>query len=177
MIRHGEASASFTSDKDPGLSTLGHNQAARAAKDLETASISTLISSPLRRAQETAAPLANRLGKLVDIDTRVAEVPSTGLSLEARGPWLAKVMQGLWRDQSEQLLQWRRDMVEALVACNEDTAIFSHFVAINAMVAFATDNPAVMVFRPNNASITEFSVHDGKLTLVALGEAAATRVN
>lgn len=177
MIRHGEASASFTSDKDPGLSSLGHSQSEQAAENLQHHTISAIYSSPLRRAQETAMPLAALRSKPIIVEPRVAEVPSEGLSLEDRGPWLTQVMQGRWQDQSESLLQWRADMAAALIACTEDCAIFSHFVAINSMVALATDADEVLVFRPNNASITTFSVTDGRLSLDALGESATTQVN
>ena len=116
MIRHGEASASFTSDKDPGLSSLGHSQAEQAAENLQHHTISAIYSSPLRRAQETAMPLATLRSQPIIVEPRVAEVPSEGLSLEDRGPWLTQVMQGRWQDQSESLLQWRADMAAALIA-------------------------------------------------------------
>lgn len=177
LIRHGQAAAGFTSDPDPGLDQLGRSQADKAADQLIQQGPLTLLSSPLKRAQETAAPLAARLAQSVGIESRVAEVPSTGLSLEARGPWLQKVMQGRWLDQSETLQQWQRDMATCLLECQEPTAIFTHFVAINAMVAFATSSPDVMVCRPNNGSITVFEILDGELRLIERGEDASTHVN
>ena len=92
LIRHGQAAAGFTSDPDPGLDQIGQSQAEAAADLLMAHTPLTLLSSPLKRAQETAQPLASRLAQSVGIEPRVAEVPSAGLSLEERGPWLQQVM-------------------------------------------------------------------------------------
>ena len=177
LIRHGQAAAGFTTDPDPGLDDLGRIQATAAAETLMAHCPLALVSSPLKRAQETAAPLSKRLNQHIAIEPRVAEVPSTGLSLEARGPWLQEVMQGRWADQSETLQNWQREMATCLVSCQAPTAFFTHFVAINAMVAYATGNPEVLVCRPNNGSITIFESVDGKLTLVERGEDASTHIN
>lgn len=177
LIRHGQAAAGFTSDPDPGLDQIGQSQAEAAADLLMAHTPLTLLSSPLKRAQETAQPLASRLAQSVGIEPRVAEVPSVGLSLEERGPWLQQVMQGQWPDQSEVLQQWQRDMATCLLECQASTAIFTHFVAINAMVAFATSNSNVLVCRPNNGSITVFETIDDQLRLIERGEDASTHVN
>ena len=178
MIRHGEASASFTSDKDPGLSSLGHSQAEKAAENLQHHTISAIYSSPLRRAQETAMPLAALRSQPIIVEPRVAEVPSEGLSLEDRGPWLTKVMQGRWQDQSESLLQWRADMAAALIACTEDCAIFSHFVAINVITGFLLKEHRVTHFYPANCSVTEIRRDaKGELILVSKGIEATSKIN
>ena len=177
MVRHGQAAANFTSDRDPGLDVLGHEQARQAATILAGKVPLTLLSSPLKRAQETAAPLAERLEQAVTIDSRVAEVPSHGIALEDRGAWLQAVMQGQWSEQSEALQQWRDHMAQCLMACSTDTAIFSHFVAINAMVSYATQRDEVLVCRPDNGSITLFEVQSSGITLIDRGSEATTHIN
>ena len=94
MVRHGRAAANFTSDLDPGLDDLGRDQAVQAASLLAVQAPLALLSSPLKRAQETAVPIAEQLKQAVTIDSRVAEVPSHGIALEDRGAWLQAVMQG-----------------------------------------------------------------------------------
>jgi len=47
---------------DPGLTEEGHEQARHLADYLAVESIDALYSSPMRRAVQTAAPLADRLG-------------------------------------------------------------------------------------------------------------------
>lgn len=80
FIRHGES----VSNAEPGrdlsdadgdrLTELGHRQAALAAKNLGGLRIDRLWSSPLRRAQETAAPIAAELGLEVEIHEDLIEL-------------------------------------------------------------------------------------------------------
>ncbi len=177
MARHGRAAGSYSDDLDPGLDELGHTQATRAGEQLGGNQPLSILSSPLRRARETAAPLALSLDAEVSIEDRVSEIPSPGLSLQERGPWLQTVMQGKWQDQTEELQQWQQNMVNCLLALKQDTVIFTHFVAINAMVAAATNSSEVLIFRPDNGSITQFDTRGGKLQLLDLGDEAVTSVN
>ena len=177
LVRHGKAAASFTDDADPGLDVEGHEQAKQACELLTRHTPLELLSSPLKRAQETAIPLAEKLSQSVAIETRVAEIPSPGLSLQERGPWLGKIMQENWSQQTQALQDWRASLGQALIDIQQDTAIFSHYVAINAAVGFAEGKDQVMVFRPNNASITVFETDGQSLTLVSRGDEAETKVN
>lgn len=177
MVRHGRAAASFTDDLDPGLDDFGLSEAQAGCEQLKARLPLQLISSPLRRARETAMPLLAGDGESLIIDDRVAEIPSPGLGLEERGPWLREVMAGKWSQQTPALQDWRNAMRDFLLSLDRDSAIFSHFVAINAMVGAATGQDEVMVFRPDNASITVFNNEDGKLTLVTRGDEATTTVN
>jgi broad specificity phosphatase PhoE len=177
IVRHGRAAASFTDDHDPGLDQLGQDQAIAAAETLATLAPLALRSSPLKRALETAAPLGAILGQSPVIEDRFAEIPSPGLSLAERGPWLRQIMQGRWREQSDALQAWRANLVECLLNVEENTAIFSHFVAINAAAGAAVDDDRVLLFRPDNGSITIIETDGGTLTLIERGAEAATRVN
>ena len=58
---------------DPGLTELGQDQAAAAARWLEGAGLQALFSSPLRRARETAAVIAAVTGLPVQLDYRLRE--------------------------------------------------------------------------------------------------------
>lgn len=177
LIRHGKAAASFTDDLDPGLDALGAQQAEDACRQLHQYLPLILKSSPLKRARETALPLISSTGQTIEIENRVAEIPSPGLSLEARGPWLREVMSGHWRDQDEALRAWQRELVNCLTEMTADTAIFSHYVAINAAVGAATDDDRVLIFRPDNGSITILETDGVELRLVQRGAEAATLVN
>jgi len=177
LVRHGKAAGSFTADMDPGLDDLGRSQAIEAATTLAQHLPLVLLSSPLKRAQETAAPLASNIKQSVGIENRVAEIPSPGLSLEARGPWLQSVMSGGWSEQSNDLIAWQRALCQCLVEIKTDTVIFSHFVAINAAVSYATGLDEVLAFRPDNGSITIFDNTGGQLALIERGNEASTHVN
>ena len=93
IVRHGEAAASWEEDPDPGLSVLGQSQAeetANALMDIVPMG-AQLISSPLRRAQETAAAFASKRGDDVRVDPRFSEVRSP-VPLSGRKAWLQEFM-------------------------------------------------------------------------------------
>ena len=78
MIRHAEpvrvtAEESGGAPADPQLTTRGRDQADRLGDWLGAEGVDHVVSSPLRRATETAAPLAARLGLDVVIDDQLFE--------------------------------------------------------------------------------------------------------
>ena len=183
MIRHGKPKSGWGdehADPDPGLDQTGREQAeAACALLLALPEPPTLIlTSPLRRCRETAEPLARALGIEAIVEPRVAEIP-TPKSIPAleRGDWLRSAFAGEWAGIEGDIdyLAWRDGVAEA-VAAHPGAAIFSHFVAINAAASAALGKPEVMAFRPDNASITAFETDGLRLTLVAQGREAETRV-
>ncbi|HEV2562324.1 MAG TPA: histidine phosphatase family protein [Rhizomicrobium sp.] len=177
MVRHGRAAASFGESMDPGLDELGREQARVTAKRLESFGPLPIISSPLKRAQETAAPLSQLWKREPVIEEAVAEIPSTTHSLAERAQWLRGFMSGSWRDASIELAQWRENAVAALVALPGDAVIFSHFIAINVAAGAALGDDRVVVFSPDNCSVTIFESEGGRLSLIEQGHEAQTKVN
>ncbi|MDF1686249.1 MAG: broad specificity phosphatase PhoE [Parvibaculaceae bacterium] len=189
MIRHGKAAAGWGEDKNPGLDDTGRAQAEQAADNIQ-AQISTpipVLTSPLKRCQETAVPLASRWAATPLIDPRVAELPSPMEDLTQRGEWLRGVMGGTWDqaipaqgahpDYGKTLDEWRAGIVTALNGCTQDTVIFSHFIAINVAVGHAQQDNRVLCFKPDNGSITTFETDGKNLSLISLGGEADTKVN
>lgn len=179
MVRHGKAEAGFGGAMDPGLDALGRGQAEAVAQTLKSAGPLPILSSPLARAQQTAAPLAKLWGKTPVIEHAVAEIPSPDMaSLEARAVWLRKLMQGSWRDVNPELASWREHCIMTVAAIPQDTVIFSHYVAINVLAGAATKDDRVVVFSPDNCSVTVFETDGATLHLVERGhEAPLTKVN
>ncbi len=70
ILQHGEKLAQ---PGDPGLTEKGRHQAALAAAVLCDLTPGAVVCSPLRRARETAAPLASRCRLPIEIDARVSE--------------------------------------------------------------------------------------------------------
>jgi broad specificity phosphatase PhoE len=176
LVRHGEAAATWADAADPGLSSLGNEQAEAAALALQGKGPLDLVSSPLARARETAEPLARLWRKSVAIAEPVAEIPSPGISLEQRRIWLTKIMGGLWADAGADLLIWRRGVVDYLTGLKTDTAIFSHFIAINVAVGAAIGRDEVVCFSPANGSITVLETKASSLKLIEKGAEASTIV-
>lgn len=176
LIRHGEAASTWADAVDPGLSELGRTQAQAAARTLATKGPMKLISSPLARARETAEPLARTWKTNVAIANDVAEIPSPGIKLDERGAWLRKMMAGRWDETADEIKAWRQGVIDYLVNIKQDSAIFSHFIAINVAVGSALARDDVMCFSPANGSITILASAEGTLTLIETGAAGTTVV-
>ncbi len=175
FVRHGKAAAGFSEDPDPGLNDLGRAQAAAIAPRLIAAG-AELFSSPLRRARETAAPVEAALGQAARIVPAVSEIVAPVADLAGRGAWLRSAMRGNWSDLSADHQVWRQGVVDTLLGLGRDSVIFSHFIAINAAVSHALDDPRMVCFSPENCSITVLDNAGGALRVVELGEASATVV-
>lgn len=178
LVRHGEAAASWSESADPGLSAVGLQQAETAAALLASrlGGGARLVSSPLLRAQETAAPLASRLGCDVAIDPVFREVPSP-VPLEQRQSWLRQFMQQDWSQQGDDLTRWRDAAYRAVLDLAAPTVVFTHFLVLNAVVGVIEDCPRVLRFWPDNGSVTHLRREGAVLRLVALGEQMKTHVN
>ena len=179
LVRHGRAEAGFGSHRDPGLDDVGRAQAEATAEELAARFEEPvpIYSSPLKRAQETAAALARRWGSEVTLEPRVAEIPSPTEDLRERARWLQGVMGGKWTDFPPKLLQWREELIDCVLEFETDAVVFCHFIAINVVVGAATGAEELIVFRPDNASVTDVQTSEGKLRSTALGVEASTRVN
>ena len=174
LVRHAEAAASWDDHDDPGLSPAGRNQAERLAARLPAASGTPVTSSPLARAQATAAPIAARLGSLVRVDPDVGEVPTPPGHRWARGVWLRGLFERRWPDVDDAVQAWRRRVLDALGGLDADTVVVTHFVAINVAVGAATGREQIACCSPANCSVTELAVDHGVLTLVHAGAEART---
>lgn len=168
LIRHGEAAAAWGDHDDPGLSPLGLKQAADAAMKLGVLKPAHAISSPLARCRETAAAFEMESGLAARIVPAVTEIPTPEGTGDRRA-WLQQAMSGTWSALSSHAA-WRRALIETLAQLKEDTAVFTHFVAINVAVGAAEGADAVTLFRPANCSITTFDTDGKSLRLIARGE-------
>ncbi|PZR31042.1 histidine phosphatase family protein [Caulobacter segnis] len=183
VIRHGKPASTWGgADDDPGLDGLGLEQARAVAREIAAlppgARPRRVVSSPLRRCRETAAPLAEMLGVAVEIDPRVGEIPTPAVLSGAERPaWLRQAFTGRWADivGDRDYAAWARSVAAALLE-HEGAAVFSHFVALNAAVATATGGEDVVVFRPDHCSRTVFRVEQGRLILAEKGREAQSQV-
>ena len=183
MIRHGRPAAVWgQADEDPGLDEAGKGQAFSARDWLVGQPAQwrpkRVVSSPLRRCRETAEPTARALGVEVEIDPIVGEIPTpAALHPTERGGWLRQAFQGTWGEIRGDLDYdaWRREIVASLRS-RGDTAVFSHYVAINAVVSHLLGEDRVLSFRPDHCSITVLETDGSGLSLVEKGREATTGV-
>jgi len=184
LVRHAKPAAAWGDDPDPGLDPLGATQATAVAQYLAKAiARGPVYTSPLRRCRETAQPLCALWQCAATVLPAVAEVPSPPMDSAARRAWLTAAMRGTWRELHDQAppgsidyLQWRRSVVDALLAMPHDCVVYTHYIAINVAVGAARERDEVLCFRPDHASVTVFETAVGRLRLVELGREAATDV-
>ncbi len=177
LVRHGKAAAGWDADPDPGLDDLGRQQAIQAAESLSSVGPLDIVSSPLARTRETAMPLAELWQRTPRIEARVTEIPSPTADLAERSEWLRGVMADTWSNLSQDLLNWRQDIIDALFDLQNDTVIFSHFIAINAVAGKAEGDERVVGFLPDNGSITIIETGPNGILMVEKGIEAGTKVN
>jgi broad specificity phosphatase PhoE len=163
---------------DPDLSEDGIEQAKRLPEALARFPITRLVSSPQRRALQTAQPVADALGLAVDVDERLAEY-DYGLSHytpieEASQEDLQRLIDGhLPGGVDEEAFKARikagvDDIVDA--ASHEETvALFSHGGVINALVHDIMKTARLLCVQVDYAGVTRLlSSRDGSLGVAAI---------
>jgi probable phosphoglycerate mutase len=142
------------------LNARGREQAERLAVRLEASGIDAIVSSPLDRARETAAPLASRTGVNVDLSEAVGEIRPgewTGRTLEELEPdehWRRfNVFRGGTRaPQGELMLETQLRMVNEMLRLREERpggkiAIVSHGDPLRAVIGYFLGAPIDMFLR------------------------------
>lgn len=176
LVRHGRAAAGWGETADPGLDDKGRDQAAHAADTLAALSPMPIVSSPMARAQETAVPLARAWGCAPGIDPRFSEIPTPAHMPANRKAWIKAILSKRWDAMTAELQTWREDLLAAVRSLRTDTVVFSHFIAINAIAGEALGNSSLVVFLPDNASITRVAVNGTAIALLEKGAEMPTIV-
>ena len=179
LVRHGRAAAGWDTDPDPGLDAEGQRQAEATASALSILPDMDLVSSPLKRCRETAGFLSAKWNAAsMDIEPRVAEIPSPeGVPMGERVAWLRGAMAGSWADLGPRYTAFRDDVVGFVAGLRRDTVIFSHFIAINAVIGACRNDDRLMIASLDNASVTIVDVDEtGHLTLARVGRVADTLI-
>jgi probable phosphoglycerate mutase len=184
MVRHGETAANrdrlALGRADPELTERGRTQAAAVAARLGSTSVATVFSSPLGRARETAALIAEVAGTAVVVDERLIE-----LDYGARdGSSFADL-------PADQLARWRTDptfappggeSLRAVAArvgafCTEHldgptVVAVSHVSPIKAAVTWALGADEGLAWRMflDLASITRIAGRNGQATLIGYND-------
>jgi broad specificity phosphatase PhoE len=169
LVRHGKAEQGWGESRNPGLGEIGRFQAVNAAKILKSEGPLPILVSPLARTLETASPLEEIWNVKARIEPRVSEIPSPSSGITDRIQWLKTIMSGKWSHLDAKLCSWRRGVIEALCSLSRDTVVVTHFIAINAAVGYAMEDDRVVVFKPDNTSITIMEASDRQLQLIDLG--------
>ena len=178
MVRHGRASAGWDTALDPGLDDLGLAQSREVANELQSLQLSDIITSPLLRCQQTAEPLAHMWNVVVRVCAEVSEIPSPeGVAMSDRIVWLRQAMQGTWSELGSEYVAYRDCITNFVRGIQTDTVIFSHFIAINAVIGGLLGDDRLVIRSLDNCSVTIFERDaTGNLSLVQGGHEADTLI-
>ena len=178
LVRHGEASAGWSVHPDPGLSELGLEQAKNAGKSLmDQMSCYQLLSSPKKRAIETMEIMNIKSKYTFQLDSRFIEIPSDNVDADKKQDWLVKIFTTAIEELPEAVKEWRNNLINWLKGAEGNFIVTTHFMVINALVSYITNNHAISYFHPDYASRTEIFIKNGKLTRLILGDDKKTEIN
>jgi probable phosphoglycerate mutase len=189
VVRHAEpvrvtAAETGGAPADPGLSDRGHDQAARLAAWLAAEGVDHIVSSPLRRALDTAAPIAGATGLTVDVDEQVCEydrgadsyIPIEELRATKDEHWRAMV-EGRWEDYGgENPDHFRARITPQLDGVidahpGENVVVVCHGGVINVYLATLLGLPHHLWFDPAYTSLSRVRAsRNGARSLASLNE-------
>lgn len=193
LLRHGEVEnpQKVLYGRLPGyhLSERGQAMARRIAEHLADHDIARIVSSPMERAQETAAPLAAKLGLTVDLDDRLIEADNKFQGLQVgvgdgalRQPkywrWLWNPFTPSWGEPYVEVSRRMRLAVASAVqaAPGHETVLVSHQMPIWIARLGAEQRPFVHDPRRRQcslASLTSLTYDGDRLLSVTYSEPAA----
>ena len=142
LIRHGQTPSNVdglldTRAPGPGLTELGHRQAAEIPDALQGQEISSLWASTLVRTELTAAPLAQRRGMAVTVLDGIHEITAGDLEMRHDHP--------AYRIYLETAFAWGTGDHDVRMPGGEDGhEFFARFDDSIARVAAESDGPAVV---------------------------------
>jgi len=191
LIRHGLPVRRELTEgiADPELSDEGRAQAQHLADYLEREQIDAIYSSPLKRAHETAQPLAGRRGMPITVVDGVAEwdrnsseyIPMEELKAAGDPRW-QQLASGEWTSQDETPEQFRNRVVaslEHIIASHpgQRVAVTCHGGVVNAYLEHILGLPASGgFFYPNYTSIHRIAASTrGHRTIVTVNETSFLR--
>ncbi len=190
LVRHGEttynAEGRIQGQSDAPLSELGHRQSAAVAEALAALPIEAIYSSPLRRARQTAEPIAAKLKLPVHDDPRLMELDAGQfegrLRSELADVYPAELARWLSGDDDFAIPdgESRRQLAERgsaalryiAAAGHRQAVVVTHGGLLSATLRSLLNLPQPMPpFAFQNSSITRVTGDDqGQFTLVAFNE-------
>ena len=175
---------------DPELSVEGHDQSARLANYLATESIAAIYSSPMKRAFQTAEPLAVKTSLPITIVDDVAEydrlsneyIPIEELRAANDERW-HKLVAGGWQSDSDTLDNFRHRVVSSLEQlisqhASQRIVVTCHGGVINQYIAHVLGISTERgFFYPQYTSIHRVvAAQNGLRSIVSLNEIAHLRL-
>ena len=165
---------------DPALAPSGLDQAAALAEWLADEAVDAIWCSPMRRAQETAAPLAERLGLDIITEDGIAEYDREALSYIPVEE-LKAANDPRWYEVPEHPDHFRGVVVEAverIVAAHprQRVAVVCHGGVINVYTGHVLGLDDPLFFLPGYTSISRvLAASSGERSILSINETAHLR--
>jgi len=188
-IRHGEPERIAPGSgvrADPPLTAAGREQAKRLAEWLAVEQVDAVLSSPLRRAIETAQPIAAAVGREVETFEGIVEydvnsdhyIPTEELRVTRDERWTAMV-EGRWDEFGAELPEIFRARVDEAVDAIVDrfpggrVAAVCHGGVINVAIGSVLGIAQPLWFEPGYSSISRMlAARSGIRSVASLNELA-----
>jgi len=193
-VRHGESTYNslgrIQGQADVPLSDLGLRQSEALAAALAEFPIEALYASPLRRAMQTAEPVAGALNLEVRTDRRLAEIHAGVFQDKLRSelPDLYPEQVARWRsgdpdfaipggESRRDLMRRGREVFEAIRRSgHRHVAVVSHGGLLSAAIKDLLEIPAGRhPFKLHNGSISQLYLGDGQMKLLSLNDVSHLR--
>jgi len=170
---------------DPGLTDEGHEQAQRLADWLAVEQIDAVLSSPLRRARETATPIAKAHGLDVVVVEGLAEYDRDSDSYipmeemrSTKDPRLEAMIAGNWDEFGEPADEFRTRIaavLDEIIAAYPGQRVVAvcHGGVVNVASALVLDIDRHLWFEPHYTSVTRMvASRNGVRSIASLNERA-----
>ena len=171
---------------DPGLTDLGHDQAARLADWLAPERVDAVLSSPMRRAQETATPIAVAHGLDIEIVPGLIEYDANSdhyIPMEemkaSDDPRLKAMIEGRWEEFGADGVEAFRlrvaQTLDEIIAAHpgERVVAVCHGGIINVASALVMEMDRHLWFEPHYTSVTRIvASRSGVRSMASLNERA-----
>jgi 2,3-bisphosphoglycerate-dependent phosphoglycerate mutase len=186
LIRHAEAvhpepaTALEVKEIDMPLTERGHIQANRLAVRIAARKPHAVYSSPLKRAIQTAAPIAESIGGQIRSDDRLREVEIADVGpVSLHDLAEIAIAHGGWShlpntESSASIRSRMRDAMHDLVVAHpgERVVVVSHAGAINAYVSMLLELEKDFFFPAGNTSITVIRGRESRRLIVTINDIA-----
>ena len=171
---------------DPGLTDLGHDQAARLADWFAKERVDAVLSSPMRRAQETAAPIAAAHGLEIEIVPGLIEYDANSdhyIPMEemkaSDDPRLKAMIEGRWEEFGADGVEAFRlrvaQTLDEIIAAHPGQRVVAvcHGGIINVASALVMEMDRHLWFEPHYTSVTRIIASRGGVrSMASLNERA-----
>jgi len=179
LIRHALPHRTDVGDgSDPELDQLGREQARRLPGALARFPISRVVSSPQRRAIQTAEPFASARALAIEVDERLAEydrglsqyVPIEQVRAERPAEWArmaaGQLPQGVDAEAFGRRINEALNDIAGAAEHSDTVAVFSHGGVINAVLHQILGTARLLSFPIDYASVTQLRYsRQGRVTV------------